>query len=164
MVQGLRLRAFSAGGAGSILGQGAKVLHAAQHGQKVKINFKKSLIYCHAKNPGALLREAPCSYLALAGPPPMTSPLPPKPNPGRQARPPSWPGPHVPMPLNYLFYCALPTAWDSPHSFQIPPTWLQPLGSGPYASNPIIILYSPRFHLLRPKQLMWSYFSMTTLS
>lgn len=32
---------------GSILGQGAKVLHAAQHGQKVKINFKKShLLSC----------------------------------------------------------------------------------------------------------------------
>lgn len=67
-----------------------------------------------------------------------------------------------------LFYCALPTSWDSSPSFLIPPAWLQfqesrrelliskPLGSGPYSSNTIIILYSPRFHLLSPKQLMWS--------
>ena len=34
MVQWLGLRAFTAGGAGSIPGQGTKIPHAAWHGQK----------------------------------------------------------------------------------------------------------------------------------
>ena len=44
MVQWLGLRASTAGGTGSIPGQGTKIPHAARHGQKIlkfKIKFKK---------------------------------------------------------------------------------------------------------------------------
>ena len=50
MVQWLGLGAFAAGAPGSIPGQGAKILQAAWHGQKKKINRlglvkKKKLLY-----------------------------------------------------------------------------------------------------------------------
>ena len=36
MVQWLRLHAFNVGGQNSVLGWGTKILHVAQHGQKIK--------------------------------------------------------------------------------------------------------------------------------
>ena len=39
-VQWLKLHASTSGGAGLIPGQGTKILHAAQRGQKVKIRKK----------------------------------------------------------------------------------------------------------------------------
>ena len=41
VIQWLRLFTSTAGGAGSIPGQGTKILHAVQHGQEIKRKKKK---------------------------------------------------------------------------------------------------------------------------
>ena len=54
LVQWLRLPAFIAGGVGSVPGQRTKILHAAQHGPKLKQNSHKMCILYYAWHPSRL--------------------------------------------------------------------------------------------------------------